>query len=148
MSYPPPRYHGTVGEVSAIHRLEGQEPELSFPNGNKVHYLATAASTEGKFGLYRWDMSPEPSGADPHFHKTFSASFFILTGTVRLYDGDEWTDANPGRLPLRARGRDPRLQERAGCACLDAPAVLTRCSARSSTSSTTTTGSLARCCPG
>jgi len=65
MSYPPPRYHGTAGEVSAIHRLEGQEPELSFPNGNKVHYLATAASTEGKFGLYRWDMSPEPSGADP-----------------------------------------------------------------------------------
>ncbi len=134
MSYPPPRYHGTAGEVSAIHRLEGQEPELSFPNGNKVHHLATAASTEGKFGLYRWDMSPDPSGADPHFHKTFSESFFILTGTVRLYDGDEWTDANPGDFHYVPRaGSTPSRTSRVSlprCSCCSHPVQRGRTTSR------------------
>ena len=37
-----------------------------------------------------------PSGPDPHFHKTISDSFFILSGTVRLYDGKRWIDATAG----------------------------------------------------
>ncbi|MGI8708181.1 MAG: cupin domain-containing protein [Actinomycetota bacterium] len=32
-------------------------------------------------------------GASTHFHRTFSESFYVLDGTVRLYDGRDWVDA-------------------------------------------------------
>jgi mannose-6-phosphate isomerase-like protein (cupin superfamily) len=61
-----------------------------------VHYIATGASTGGKFGLYRWDFGPGRSGPDPHFHRTISESFFVLSGTVRLFDGRTWVDGTAG----------------------------------------------------
>ena len=60
MSYPDPRYHGTTGEASASYRPADHPPELIYPSGNTAHYLATGASTEGTYGLYRWVMGPEP----------------------------------------------------------------------------------------
>ncbi|MGC9665083.1 cupin domain-containing protein [Planosporangium sp. 12N6] len=96
MTYPPPRYLGAEGAISATYRPVEQEPELTYPNGNTAHYLATGASTNGQFGLYRWEMGPEPSGPDPHFHRSISESFFILSGTVRIYDGTRWIDTRPG----------------------------------------------------
>lgn len=96
MTYPPPRYHGETGEVSAIYRSVDQEPELVYPSGGTAHYLATGATTNGQFGLYRWEMGPNPGGPAPHFHRSFSESFFILAGTVRIYDGKSWIDAVPG----------------------------------------------------
>lgn len=95
-SYPPSRYHGDNGEVSAAFRPAHQAPELSTPSGNATHYLVTGASSEGRFGLYRWDMGPAPSGPGPHFHRTISESFFVLSGTIRVYDGSRWIDAEPG----------------------------------------------------
>jgi mannose-6-phosphate isomerase-like protein (cupin superfamily) len=41
-------------------------------------------------------MGPTPSEPDPHFHRTISESFYILSGTIRLYDGTQWIDATPG----------------------------------------------------
>jgi len=97
MSYPQPRYLGDTGEISAVFRPAGDEPELTIGvGGTRVHYLATGASTSGEFGLYRWDMAGPPSGPAPHFHKTISESFFILSGTVRLYNGERWVDATTG----------------------------------------------------
>lgn len=96
MSYPEPRYSGSTGQVSALLRRSGQEPDLTYPSGNTVHYLATTASTGGEFGLYRWDMGPAQSGPGPHFHKTISESFLVLSGTVRLFDGDQWIEATAG----------------------------------------------------
>ncbi len=96
MSYPEPRYFDDSGEVSARLRRDDHEPELASPSGNRTHYLATGASTDGEFGLYRWEMGPTRTGPDPHFHKTISESFYILSGTVRLYDGTKWIDATPG----------------------------------------------------
>jgi mannose-6-phosphate isomerase-like protein (cupin superfamily) len=96
MSYPEPRYTGETGEVSATFRRADAPAELPYRSGNAVSYLATGASTDGRFGLYRWDFSPQPSGPSPHFHRTISESFFILSGTVRLYNGREWVDATAG----------------------------------------------------
>jgi mannose-6-phosphate isomerase-like protein (cupin superfamily) len=95
MSYPEPRYLGDTGEVSARLRRADDPAELKTAGGF-CHYLATGASTNGQFGLYRWDMGPEPSGPGPHFHRTMSESFFVLSGTVRLYDGTQWREASPG----------------------------------------------------
>jgi mannose-6-phosphate isomerase-like protein (cupin superfamily) len=96
MSYPEPRYTGDTGEVSASFRPRDHPPELNLPSGTAVHYLGTGASTDGKFGLYRWDMGPNPGGPGPHFHKTISEAFFVLSGTVRLYNGRAWTEADAG----------------------------------------------------
>ncbi len=95
MSYPPPQYFGTTGEVTARFRPVDTPPDLPRPGG-AASYLATGATTKGRFGLYRWDMGPEVSGADPHFHRTMSESFFVLSGTVQLYSGTEWFDARVG----------------------------------------------------
>ncbi|WP_443045637.1 cupin domain-containing protein [Streptomyces sp. HUCO-GS316] len=64
--------------------------------GQRTHYLATGASTGGEFGLYRITMPPQGRGPGTHFHSTMSESFFILSGTVRLFDGEKWIDATPG----------------------------------------------------
>jgi mannose-6-phosphate isomerase-like protein (cupin superfamily) len=96
MSYPQPRYTGETGEVTATFRRADEPAELPYRSGNAVHYLATGTTTAGRFGLYRWDFSPQPSGPAAHFHRTISESFFILSGTVRLYDGKEWVDATAG----------------------------------------------------
>lgn len=96
MSYPPARYVRDSGETSAVWRPASARPDLSNPSGTVVHYLATGATTGGDFGLYRWEMGPAPTGPDPHFHRSISESFFVLSGTVRLFDGDSWADAGPG----------------------------------------------------
>lgn len=96
MSYPTPRYLGSTGEASAAFRPSTHAPELTYANGTTVHYLATSASTDGDFGLYRWEMSAERSGPGPHFHRSISESFYVLSGTVRIFEGQEWITAEPG----------------------------------------------------
>ena len=96
MSYPPPRYTGEGGEISAAYRPDGTAPEFSYASGTNVHYLATGATTNGQFGLYRWEMGPGPGGPDPHFHRSISESFYVLSGTVKIFDGTSWLDTRPG----------------------------------------------------
>jgi len=96
MSYPPVRYTGDTGETTATLRRHHDAPELRQASGGAVHYLATGASTGGDFGLYRWDFGTGRTGPDPHFHRTMTESFFVLSGSVALYDGTRWVDAGPG----------------------------------------------------
>jgi mannose-6-phosphate isomerase-like protein (cupin superfamily) len=95
MSYPPPLYDGT-GEASAWVRRTDEPPALTFANGGSVDYLARGDATGGLFGLYRWNFSGPVSGPDAHFHKTISESFYVLTGTVKFFDGTAWVDGRPG----------------------------------------------------
>ncbi len=94
MSYPPERYLGGAGEVSAVHRPAAAPAEVT--SSSAASYLATGAMTGGDFGLYRWDMSGPRTGPGPHFHRTLSESFFILSGTVRIHTGERWIDTGPG----------------------------------------------------
>lgn len=96
MSYPEARYAGDKGEISAVYRPAGAEPELRIGTITVAGYLATGAATSGQFGLYRWDMAGQAAGAAPHFHKTISESFFVLSGTVKLFNGESWIESNPG----------------------------------------------------
>ncbi len=95
MSYPEPRYLGDGGETSATARTGDAAPDLVLP-ATDVHYLATGTSTGGDFGLYRWEMTGARTGPGPHFHRSITESFYVLDGTVRLYDGDHWTEATAG----------------------------------------------------
>ena len=104
MSYPEPIYRGDQGVINASFRPSDQAPDLAYPSGGTVHYLATGGSTDGGFGLDRWDMAPAPSGPAPHFHRTISESFYVLAGTVRLYNGADWIQATPGDFLLVPEG--------------------------------------------
>ena len=95
MSYPPVRYTEPEGALTAQLRPAGYPPELVTPVG-EVSYLATGGTTDGDFGLYRYVMAGPPAGPAAHFHRTISESFFVLSGTIRLYDGQTWTDATAG----------------------------------------------------
>lgn len=94
-AYPDPVYHGGTGEPSAILRPAATPPE-QIGAASTASYLATGAATNGQFGLYRWDMPGKPTGPGPHFHRSISESFYILSGTVRLYNGTKWIDTTPG----------------------------------------------------
>jgi mannose-6-phosphate isomerase-like protein (cupin superfamily) len=96
MSYPVPAYFGESGELSAMARRADEPADLTYRYGGTVDYLATGATTGGGLGLYRWNFGTTRSGPDPHFHRTISEYFFILSGTVKLFEGNEWVDANPG----------------------------------------------------
>jgi mannose-6-phosphate isomerase-like protein (cupin superfamily) len=97
--YPPPTFAGTEptdGEATAVLRRADAEPERQYRRGGRVSYLATNVTTNNEFGLYRWDFGDYESGPDPHFHRTISESFFVLSGAVRLYDGHDWVRATAG----------------------------------------------------
>jgi quercetin dioxygenase-like cupin family protein len=96
VSYPPIKYLGDSGEVDSRLLREADPPALLNSAGGSVQYLATGAATGGEFGLYRWTFGPGRSGPDPHFHRTISESFYILTGVVRLHDGSGWVDGRAG----------------------------------------------------
>jgi mannose-6-phosphate isomerase-like protein (cupin superfamily) len=41
-------------------------------------------------------MGPGRGGPDPHFHRSITESFYVLSGTIRLHDGSDWVDGRPG----------------------------------------------------
>lgn len=96
MTYPEPRYLRPTGESTARFRRADSDPDFTYPNGTTVDYLATGSTTDGLFGLYRWTMGPTPSGPGPHFHRTISESFFVLSGSIRIFDGERWQDTHAG----------------------------------------------------
>jgi mannose-6-phosphate isomerase-like protein (cupin superfamily) len=93
--YPPPRYTDKQPEVSATLRKADTKPDHE-TFGTAYHYLANQQKTDGDYGLYRVDIAPEGGGPGPHFHRAMSEAFFVLTGTVRLYDGNDWVDGTEG----------------------------------------------------
>ena len=103
-SYPPVVYDGQGGEVSAWIRPQDAVPELVYPNGVRVHYLAQGSATNGEFGLYRWEFSAARSGPDPHFHRTITESFYILSGSIAIFDGRAWRDTQPGDFAVVPQG--------------------------------------------
>lgn len=89
-------YDGSSGEISAVYRPPSRVPPLELGPTAAVRFTAPGSLTAGRFGLFRWDMAPRAGGPTAHFHKTFSESFYVLAGTVRLSDGQEWVDAVAG----------------------------------------------------
>ena len=83
------------GEISAVYRPDGSVDGVVRPK-SAVRFVAPGSVTEGRYSLFRWDMQPQAGGPEPHFHRTFSEAFYIMSGTVRLYNGREWEEAQAG----------------------------------------------------
>lgn len=88
-------YLGDTGEISALYRPSAEIPAVTRPLSTAT-FVAPGTATGGQYGLFRWDMRPESGGPDAHFHKTFSEAFYILGGTVGLFNGDQWVEAKAG----------------------------------------------------
>jgi mannose-6-phosphate isomerase-like protein (cupin superfamily) len=96
--YPEPRYLEDKPEVSAwLKRApeNGGAPPDYETAGVNYHYLANQQATAGDYGLYRVEIAAKGGGPGPHFHRTMSEAFFVLSGTVKLYDGSDWIDGHP-----------------------------------------------------
>jgi mannose-6-phosphate isomerase-like protein (cupin superfamily) len=91
MSYP-----GEGGEITALYRPTGDVEPLQLGPHTTARFVAPGWLTKGQFGLFRWDMEPGAGGAQAHFHRTFSESFYVLSGNVELYDGASWVQASEG----------------------------------------------------
>ncbi len=94
--YPPDVHLGGDGEVSAWLRTSQQPPDVTYGNDVTCEYLARGDQAAGRFGLYRWTFGEGESGPDPHFHRSISEQFYVLSGEVRLYDGHQWVTARSG----------------------------------------------------
>lgn len=127
MSYPEEIYKGNRGLINAVLRPNSEPSDVSYPSGGTAHYLETGQTTGGQFGLYRWDMAATPVGADPHFHRSISESFYVLSGSVRLYDGEGCRDGHPRDFLYIPEGDISRVQQRIRSARLDADSVCSGC---------------------
>jgi len=96
MSYPEPVYPGPGGVITATLRPHDHDPELVYGNGTRAHFLMTGKVSHGLFGLYRWEMSEEVTGPGPHFHRSIQESFYVLSGSIRIYDGRRWIETVAG----------------------------------------------------
>lgn len=94
--YPPPRYTADAPEVSAWIRRGDEPPDYDAHGLFKYHYLANQKQTDGDYGLYRLEIAANGGGPGPHFHRGMSEAFYVLSGTIALYNGTEWVDGHPG----------------------------------------------------
>jgi mannose-6-phosphate isomerase-like protein (cupin superfamily) len=95
-------YTGSDGESSAIYR-PAAAADLDAPTSSMT-FVAPGTVTRRQFGLFRRDMEPHAGGPKPHFHRTYSESFYILSGTVRIHDGNAWVDASAGDFVYVPKG--------------------------------------------
>ena len=89
-------YTADFGAVSATFHPGAEAEQAVTGSGTIARFVAPGSVTQGRFGLYEWRMPAGAGRADPHFHRTFSESFYVLSGTMRLYDGARWIDASAG----------------------------------------------------
>ncbi len=60
-----------------------------------ARFVAPGSVTGGQYGLFHWAVGPG-GGPAPHYHRTFSEAFYVLSGRMHLYDGARWVEAGPG----------------------------------------------------
>jgi mannose-6-phosphate isomerase-like protein (cupin superfamily) len=83
-------YAGETGEVSAIAVPMHEMRSLTMRSGTVARFAATGTVTNGEYGLYRWEMPANASGAGGHFHRTFSEAFYVLDGNPSFFNGKDW----------------------------------------------------------
>jgi quercetin dioxygenase-like cupin family protein len=92
MSHPDP-------SLVAVHPL-ADRPFEDGGTGRSLRMIATGSETTGRFGLLEYRLAPRTPGASPHYHQTFSESFFVLSGELTLYVNGSWQPYRPGDFAI------------------------------------------------
>ena len=82
----------------AEHPLVGNGPTSS------LRMVAPGSATGGRYGLVEYHVAPHSPGASPHFHRTFSESFYVLSGELTIFAAGEWRPYGPGDYALVHEG--------------------------------------------
>jgi mannose-6-phosphate isomerase-like protein (cupin superfamily) len=61
-----------------------------------VRLLAPGDAVGGEFGLFETSVQAGRMGAVPHYHRSFSESFYVLSGRLAIMSGREWRVAGSG----------------------------------------------------
>jgi mannose-6-phosphate isomerase-like protein (cupin superfamily) len=77
----------------AVHRAV-DPPDLAGPP--TMRFVAPGSVTAGRYGLFEYRIGPQSPGARPHYHRTFSESFYVLTGELTIFDGQRWAPFGVG----------------------------------------------------
>ena len=65
-----------------------------------LRMVTPGSATAGRFGLVEYRLDPRSRGAAPHYHQTFSESFYVLSGQVTLHVAGRWQLAGPGDFAI------------------------------------------------
>jgi quercetin dioxygenase-like cupin family protein len=76
-----------------VHRA-ADPPDLVGPPS--VRFVAPGSVTGERYGLFEYRMPARSPGPGPHYHRTFSESFYVLTGRLTIFDGERWSGFGPG----------------------------------------------------
>jgi quercetin dioxygenase-like cupin family protein len=87
------------GVPSAVVIPKGEQ--LSRPGVGRA--VALGSQTGDEFGLFRSEMA-QGSEVAAHFHRTFSESFYVLSGRMELWTGVAWRGVSAGDLAYVPRG--------------------------------------------
>lgn len=86
-------------------RTVAEHPLVDAGTGRSLRMVAPGAVTDGRFGLVEYHLAPRTPGAAPHYHQTFSESFYVLSGELTLFVDGRWQPYRPGDFAIaRERG--------------------------------------------
>jgi uncharacterized cupin superfamily protein len=91
-------------------RALADHPLISNCASSKLRMVAPGSVTAGRFGLVEYHLAPHSPGAAPHAHRTFSESFFVLSGELTVHHAGSchhagsWEPFGPGDFALVHEG--------------------------------------------
>jgi quercetin dioxygenase-like cupin family protein len=85
-------------------RTLADHPLVSNGETSKLRMVAPGAVTAGRYGLVEYHVAPRSPGAAPHFHQTFSESFYVLSGELTIYAAGSWRPYGTGDYALVHEG--------------------------------------------
>ena len=86
-----------------VRRAEDDSLLVMGPSAS-MRFVAPGSVTAGRFGLFEIRMAAGAPGAGPHYHATFSESFYVLSGRPMIYTAGHWTTFGPGDYVHVAEG--------------------------------------------
>ena len=85
-------------------RTLADHPLISNGETSRLRMVAPGSATAGRYGLVEYHVAPHSPGAAPHYHQTFSESFFVLSGELTVYGDGAWRPFRAGDYAIVHEG--------------------------------------------
>jgi quercetin dioxygenase-like cupin family protein len=85
-------------------RTLADHPMISHGETSRLRMVAPGKATGGRYGLVEYHVAPHSPGAAPHYHSTFSESFYVLSGELTIYAAGAWRPYGAGDYALVHEG--------------------------------------------
>jgi mannose-6-phosphate isomerase-like protein (cupin superfamily) len=85
-------------------RTVADHPLISNGPTSSLRLVVPGSATAGRYGLFEYRVAPHSPGAAPHVHRTFSESFYVLSGRLTVYAAGAWQPHGPGDYALVHEG--------------------------------------------